>query len=157
MREEYINQFRHFWRMFEKIVSDFDAHTWIHSGFALTTPALVAFHILQSTKYYSGDSSPFVYESGRSIATDSGKLETRDLPSKEDIIYMMQSVKSNTEKWLRNIKFEADNNDYKWTGLTRLSVVLFLIRHSQFHLGEINALLNEYKNGKAEDHYANTV
>jgi hypothetical protein len=37
------------------------------------------------------------------------------------------------------------------------SVVIFIIRHSYFHLGELNALLNEYKEGKAKDNFAKNI
>lgn len=157
MRDEYIDQFRHFWRMFEEIIDDFDNKSWFQSGFALTTPARLAFHILQSTKYYINDRSQIELKTGKSIDADCSKLDDNDLPFKEDIILNIPSIKQKTDEWLQNIDFDSKNIQFNWTGKTMMSVALFLIRHSQFHMGEINALLNEYKKGNAEDHFAETL
>ena len=67
---------------------------------------------------------------------------------------MINSITEKTEHWLHSIDFLEDNKEFPWTGKTKLSVVLFLLKHSQYHLGEINALLNEDKSGKALDYFA---
>ena len=156
LKQDFINQFRHFWKTFEKIVLDFNKLSWIQSGFGLTTPAKTAYHIIKSTKYYIADQSPIVYQSGKSMTVNRNKIDISELPSIDDIVFLIPLIKENTEKWLLNINLEAENNIYIWTGKTMFSVVLFLLRHSQYHLGEMNALLNEYKKGKAEDHFVKT-
>lgn len=85
------------------------------------------------------------------------ELEQEDLPAKEDIKYIMDFLKSKTKEWLFEIDFNAENENFEWTGKTMGSVILFLIRHSQYHLGEINSLLNEYQRGSTEDYFANTL
>ncbi len=157
MRNEFISQFRHIWRMLEKFVNDFSDESWHNTGYKLTTPGRLAFHILQSTKYYINDTTPFVSINGNSIESDCPKLEENELPSRKDIVHMIHSVKFNTEEWIQEIDFKSENNDFRWTGNTMQSVVLYLIRHSQFHIGEISALLNEQKKGEAPDHFADTL
>jgi hypothetical protein len=49
--------------------------------------------------------------------------------------------------------YSAKNTAFPWAGETRLGVVIFLLRHSLYHLGELSSLLNESKHGDAEDHY----
>jgi hypothetical protein len=157
MRDEYINQFGHLWKTFKCIINDFDNKSWIQLGFGLTTPSRTAFHIIQSTKYYIQDFTPIIYKTGKSFEADTGMLKKEELPTKEDIIFIINTLKVKTEKWLLDIDFSAKNEGFEWTGKTMLSVILFLLRHSQFHLGEINSLLNEHLKGKAEDHWVNTL
>ncbi|MBI9097920.1 MAG: hypothetical protein JEY91_05560 [Spirochaetaceae bacterium] len=157
MKEEIVNQYRHFWKTYEKIVFDFDEKSWLMSGFGLTTPASLAFHILQSTKYYMKDSTAFVFQTGETCDSDCSKLNDCDLPDKEDILFLVGDVQVKSEKWLQKMVLKSENHNFGWTGKNNLSVALFLIRHNQFHLGEMNALLNEYKKGKAKDHFAEAL
>ena len=70
---------------------DFDKNLWIQSGYALTTPARTAYHIIKSAKYYIKDSFPIIYKSGKKSELKRNELENHDLPSKEDIIFMIKS------------------------------------------------------------------
>lgn len=157
MKDEYINQYRHFWRTFEKVVKDFSKEAWTGSGYELTTPVLTAYHIIKSIKFYISDLSPVKYRCGKIVNEKRENLKKADLPAKEDIIFLINNMSGKTDNWIQNIDFTKENTEFDWTGKTNLSVVLFLLKHSQYHLGEINVLLNEYKEGKAEDHFAHSL
>jgi hypothetical protein len=47
MKTEFIKQYEHTWRVFERIVKDFDNDAWLHTGRGAITPARLAFHILK--------------------------------------------------------------------------------------------------------------
>jgi hypothetical protein len=66
-------------------------------------------------------------------------------------------LQAKTEKWLSEMDFHAENRSFEWAGETKLGVVLFLLRHSVFHIGELSSLLNESKNGDAEDNYVKAL
>ena len=51
MKTEFIKQYAHTWRIFERVVKAFDQDAWIHTGYGTTTPARLAFHILQGVNY----------------------------------------------------------------------------------------------------------
>ena len=53
--------------------------------------------------------------------------------------------------------YGAENKPFEWAGETKLGVVIFLLRHSLYHIGELSSLLNESKNGAVEDHYVNAL
>jgi len=154
MREELINQFSHFWRTYKSVCNDFDIASWKNSGYGLTQPSRLALHIIQSTKYYIEDESPLKYAAGKAIEINSWDLEKSDLPELEDILFLLADIEKKTVGWLEKVDFNANNDKFPWTGKTYGSVVLFLLRHSQYHLGEMNSLLNEQLNGEAEDHFA---
>lgn len=57
------------------------------------------------------------------------------------------------EKWLTEVDYQAENKKFYWAGETQLGLVLFLLRHTLYHVGELSSLLNESKNGVADDNW----
>jgi hypothetical protein len=157
MKTEFIQQYEHTWRVFERIVKDFDNDAWIHAGRGTTTPVRIAFHILKGVKYYLEDSSTILFESGKSFEGDCWETEEEDLPSQNDIVACIDELKDKTEKWLSEMDFDSENRSFEWAGETKLGVVLFLLRHNVYHIGELSSLLNESKNGDVEDHYVKAL
>lgn len=156
-KNEFINQYGHTWRMFEKIVKDFDAEAWLQTGRGVITPARVALHILLGTQYYLEDKTPFQYPSGKPFDPKWVIIKTDDLPSQNDILEFMREMMEKTEKWLFDLAYDAENKAFPWAGETQLGVVIFLLRHNVFHIGELSSLLSESKDGVVEDHWVNAL
>ena len=157
METEFIKQYEHTWRVFERIVKDFDNDAWIHTGRGTITPVRIAFHILKGVKYYIEDSTTLLFASGKSFESNWETAPDEDLPSQNDILVCINELQAKTEKWLTEMDFHAENRSFKWAGETKLGVVLFLLRHSVYHIGELSSLLNESKNGDAEDNYVKAL
>lgn len=153
MKTELIQQYGHTWRIFEGIVKDFDQHAWLHTGRGTTMPARTAFHILKGVKYYIEDPSTIAFASGKPFDTDWTTVEEDDLPSQDDILTCIHEFKRKTEEWLSEMDLSAENKPFEWAGKTKFGVVLFLLRHNIYHLGELSSLLNESKNGAAADNW----
>jgi hypothetical protein len=153
MKDEFIKQYAHTWRIVEGIVSDFDDDSWFHTGRGTTTPVRKAFHILQSTKYYIEDSSAIVLASGEAFEGNWEMVPEEEYPSRNDILTCVSELNVKTEKWLSEMDYDGENKSFPWAGKTKLGVVIFLLRHSLYHIGELNALLEECKNGEAEDNF----
>ena len=157
MQTEFIKQYGHTWRIFERLVKDFDDEDWLHTGRGTTTPARLSFHKLKATQYYLEDSSTIFFESGKSFEGDPRTVKEGDLPSRNDILVCIDEFRGKTEKWLAEMDYHAANRAFEWAGKTKLGVVLFLSSHSLYHLGELSSLLNESRDGDAEDNYVKTV
>ena len=157
IKDEFIQQYAHSWRVFEKLVKDFDADAWLQTGRGAITPPRLALHILLGTQYYLDDKMPFQYPSGKPFEIDWQKIKTDDLPSQKDILAFIHEMMSKTEKWLIDLEYSAENLSFPWAGKTQLGVVIFLLRHSQYHIGELSSLLNESKDGGVEDHYVKAL
>jgi hypothetical protein len=153
MKDEFIRQYGHFWRVFARIVETFDAHSWVHAGRKAYSPARLAFHLVHSTSYYLKETSPMVFASGKPFDSEWTTLAAADLPSQAEILACIREWQAKTERWLTEMDFAAPNTAFDWAGKTRLGVVIFLLRHSLYHLGEMSCLLNESKNGEVEDIY----
>ena len=143
MKTELITQYAHTTRVFERIVKDFDDDAWLHTGRGPITPARLAFHILQGIKYYLEDPSTIVFASGKPFESNWETAKEENLPSQNDILACINELQVKTERWLSEMDLNSDNGAFEWAGETKLGVVLFLLRHSLYHLGELSSLLNE--------------
>ena len=157
VKAEFIKQYEHTWSVFERIVEDFDNGAWKNTGRGTTTPVRLSFHILKAVKYYLEDSGTIHFDSGKSFESNSETAQDEDLPSQKDIMICIDMFRGKTEKWLNEMDFNAEIKSFEWAGATKLGVVIFLLRHSLYHMGELSSLLNESKNGAVEDHYVNAL
>ena len=157
IKNEFINQYSHTWRIFERMVKDFDAEAWLQMGRGVISPARLALHILLGTQYYLEDRTPFKFPSGKPFDPDWETIKTDDLPSQNDILSFSREMMEKTEKWLLDLAYDAENKTFPWAGETQLGVAIFLLRHSQFHIGELSSLLNGSKDGIVEDHYVKAL
>jgi len=157
MKTEFIKQYAHTWRIFEQVVKAFDQDAWLYKGRGTTTPARLAFHILQGVKYYIEDTSTLTFASGKSFVSDWATVTEEELPSQNDLLERMDELKGKTEAWLSDMDFAAENRSFTWAGKTQLGVVLFLLRHTLYHIGELSSLLNESKKGETADNWVNTL
>jgi hypothetical protein len=157
MNTELISQYAHIWRLFERLVNDFDDTSWICTGRKATTPARLSFHILKSTKYYIEDTSTIEFASGKSFDVNCEIAREEALPSRNDIIQCIRELAKKTESWIAEMDLRSVNKAFEWAGKTRMGVVLFLLKHSVYHLGELSSLLNESRNGEAQDNFVNAL
>jgi hypothetical protein len=157
MKDLFVIQFTQFWRMFESVVSNFNSLTWKESGHGLTKPYLLAYHIIQSIKYYIDDKNDVVLLNGNILSHDIKLIDCGLLISQKEICAMVKDIQPKLEKWIQNVNLQEENTRCKWTGDKVESIILFIIRHSYFHFGEMNTLLNEYLDGKAPDYFASNI
>lgn len=153
MEEILGGQFAHTWKVFARLVRDFDADAWLDTGRGAMTPARLSYHVLESTRYYLEDTASLNFKSGKPFELDWVKCADADLPSQEDIVDAIGTFALKAECWLGERDYGAPNETFPWAGATQLALVIFLLRHSLYHLGELSALLNESKHGDVEDHY----
>lgn len=157
MKTEFIAQYEHTWRVFERLVNDFDADGWVHTGRGCITPIRLSFHILQGVKYYTQDQSITCLDSGKAFDCDWETAQVGDLPTQSEIVECIQALQGKTGQWLSAMDFAAANEAFPWAGKTNTGLALFLLRHSLWHIGELSSLLNESKNGAVEDHYVKAL
>ena len=157
MKENYIKQFEQFYRMFSEIVLAFSNDAWEKVGHSKTVPQKLSFHILQSTKFYMNDTSNFIDVNGQTGLQHDHKVEVKFEISKEDIIENIKKQSKEIMKWIEETDLENNNEQFHWTGQDMDSVVIFISRHSYYHLGELNCLLNEYLLGDGDDFFAHNI
>jgi hypothetical protein len=154
---ELITQFSHIWKVFRRLVHDFDDQTWLHTGRKVMKPARLSLHVLKSTKYYIQDDSTIIFPSGKPLALNGMTVDDSELPTRQDLIWGINEFAQKTEAWLSGMDLASPNEAFDWAGKTKLGLVIFLLKHSLFHIGEISCLLNESRNGEAEDNYVKAL
>ena len=157
MNTELIQQYEHTWRIFVRLVAAFDSAAWLHNGRGTITPARLAFHILKGVKYYIEDTSIIVCASGKSFERDWETVQDAELPSQDDILACIDDLRLKTKNWLAGMELSDTNIPFPWAGETKLGLVLFLLRHTIYHLGELSSLLNESSDGETEDHWVKAL
>lgn len=157
MKQTLIEQYRHQWRMLEATVQEFSDEAWLNTGYALTTPPLTAYHIFSAVRRYADAEMEFTRSDGSVLQERRGDLDKAVPLTRSEILANIPVFSTALESWLESINLDAPNTEHPWSGPTKGSFVLFLLRHSDYHLGELGALLNQALEGKASDHFANTV
>lgn len=157
MKDALIQQFRHQWRMLASTANEFTDETWEKTGHGLTTPPLIAYHIISAVKFYIGSDLDFRRSDDLVLKGSRSKLDENSLPSRFDITANIPVFADALESWIENQDLEAVNEKFAYTGPTIGARLLFMLRHSEYHLGELGALLNEALEGKASDHFADTL
>jgi hypothetical protein len=120
-------------------------------------PARLSFHILKATKYYLEDSAAITFTSGKPFHVDCATAKREALPSRMDIIHCIREFAQKTECWISDMDLSSINQAFEWAGKTKLGLVIFLLKHTVYHLGELSSLLNESKNGETEDNYVKAL
>jgi hypothetical protein len=156
MIENSMRLFEQFFRMIRDIVGEFTDESWFASGHKLTRPPLLAYHILKSTKYYTADSGEFLRADGTALASDYQAAEA-DRITRGEILANLERHEAALKDWILRTELGAGNEKYPWTGKDMESVLLFIVRHGYFHLGEMSALLNETLAGDAADNFAQNI
>lgn len=153
IQTEFSARFAHTFRLYERLMTSFDDAAWLYTGRGMITPARLSLHLNQSIKYYLEDGGipdnltwPFWLDA-----------EEDELPSPAELVAALPALVAQTEAWLDSRDFAAKNESFPWAGETQLGVVIFLLQHTLFHIGELSSLLNESKNGHAPDNFAGTL
>lgn len=157
MKNEFVSQFNHTWRVFAGIVKDFDEDSWLNQGAGSLKPARISVHILQGVKYYIEDLSTIIFLSGKKFDVNLKFIKDEEIPLQPDILACIDEFRIKTEIWLTEVDFQVENNKFSWAGKTKLGQVLFLLKHTLYHIGELSSLLNESKNGVAEDNWVKAL
>jgi hypothetical protein len=157
MLNDLLRQYAHTWRVLARLANDFDPSAWLHSGHGAMSPARLSWHILQSQFAYMQNPAPVAFASGRAMQGEWSTTPESDLPTQADVLQALEVLQTATRDWLAARDLGAENPAFPWAGSTHFGVALFTLRHSQYHLGELSALLNESKGGVVEDHYVQAV
>jgi len=153
IRSDLAQQYSHLWEHFRRLVRDFDDSTWTSVGPAYLRPARVSLHILGAAKYYLGAKGFRYFTSGKAFDLEWTIAEESLLPDQADLLAAIGVFEEQTKLWISETSFEEENVEFPWCGKSRLAVVTYLLRHSHYHVEELNLLLQLSKNGQATDHW----
>ena len=147
VKEEFSAQFDQTWSIFTEIVGSFPDDSWTSYGVGYVVPARVAYHALLGVEYYIEYKSNWGNRTGR----DWSSMATTLLPSQEDIQEYAEDLSTSLNQWLSRLDLDAENKRFEWAGKTQSGVLIFLLRHTMYHIGELNGLLYALTDGTIDD------
>jgi uncharacterized damage-inducible protein DinB len=132
-------QYDRVWGTFRDAISKLSDPQWRTSECDWLAPIRLAYHLVETAEFYSLSSPK---DGAEPLDWDSGA--TDQLPSQAQLLAYIDRVQPMVREWLTTCSDEAflsSETEFDWTGGTRLDRAIYSLRHSQHHLGQINAEL----------------
>jgi len=131
-------QYRAAWSMLRDAVERFPDAEWRTGEVELLVPARVACHVVETADYYfraPGEAFAF----GGRFGVDWETGDRASLPDQDQVLAYLEAVWRKGEAWLSlpsELLLEPDPV-YGDEGMTRIDRLLYLLRHTHHHVGEL--------------------
>ncbi len=135
-------QFDRMWGTLREAIPRMSDAQWRQSDCDWLAPVRLAYHLVETADFYRGESSRGF--GWGSLGGDWEDSPVDALPTQAEVRALLDRVEPLVRAWLTetaDADFLTAEEDFAWTGGTRLDRALYLLRHSQHHLGQINAEL----------------
>jgi len=132
-------QYDRVWEMLRDAISQLSDEQWRTSDCEWLAPIRLAYHLVETAEFYRFDDPQ---EATEPLNWDEGPTEA--LPSQAELLAYLDRVQSMVREWLTaggEGEWLRPDDKYEWTGGTRLDRAVYSLRHSQHHVGQINAEL----------------
>lgn len=131
------------WDMLGEAVTRFPAEQWARDVEGALAPARVAYHVLETAEYYFG-SRQQGFPWGARFGADWETATPEALPTPAQVIAYLEEIRALSRRWLADAGDEtmlAPDPVYAAEGMSRLDRALYVLRHTQHHVGELCGLL----------------
>lgn len=98
-------------------------------------------HLLETIEYYTGNKPSDQFPWGQRLGVDWENAQAEHVPDKK----AMRAYQKDLERFVRDMLGSKTDQDlatpetiHPWTGRTCLGKLLYLMRHTQQHIGDIN-------------------
>lgn len=144
---ELLAQYMHTWKMLNQLVGQISDAEWDAAAPDYLQPARLALHIMLSAEFYTDQMSPMRERFPRQW----DEFHSEHIPDRVSFRAYAQRVQKGAGGWLLSESLDTLEERFPWAGTTRRSVAVFLLRHSLYHMGEMNAMLFRSSNGVTAD------
>ena len=134
------------WKQWRKAITDIPDQHWRHGDVDFLIPARHALHVINTVDGYARDSQPESWNGLAEVqfgrALDWEGTPADELPGQQECLAYLEVVRQRTRVWLEGLGDEgllAPQEAFPWTGPNILSRMIYVIRNSQDHTGQLNA------------------
>lgn len=136
-------QFTRGWGTLREVITVFPEDCWRAGERSRDVPARWAIHTVETADFYLR-SSPEGFPWRARFGVDWEAALPKDLPLQPDVLAYLDEVQRRMNAWLPKAADDellAENRAFPWTGGTVLGRMLYLLRHNQHHIGQLNEML----------------
>ena len=138
------DQWTRTWLMWEEMIQNIPDEQWARGDMDYLIPARHLIHVTVGEDVFSGDTPLAKSDETKWFGVTAWETAPSELPGKQVALSSLAVFKSTVEARLSLLTDEdllEPEQVHPWTGQTRMSKMLFSLRHTQHHLGEVNAEL----------------
>ena len=136
------------WKQWRKAIVDIPAEHWKTVDIDYLIPARHALHVINTVDGYcrnaQAESWNGLTESHFGRPLDWEGTPAGELPDQAECLAYLEAVRQHTQSWLSDLGDRgllAPQQAFPWTGPNVLSRMIYVIRNSQDHTGQLNAEL----------------
>jgi len=136
------DHYRRAYVMWEEVVGNIPDEEWRRAEIDQMIPARHLVHVLICDDVFTADIPFDQYDGLRLFGTREWHTPPETLPDRETALRKLAEVREMVaERFARfdDAALLAPETAHPWTGETRLAKLLYELRHSQHHVGEVNA------------------
>jgi hypothetical protein len=144
-----VGQWSRVWDMWEELIRTIPDDEWARGEPGYLTPARHAIHVLDCAYVLTGDFDLDQYDPakwfGAEVQASPFDIPSKILWSKEKALAKLAETRAILDE--RGMSFEASTlfepeTAHPWAGPTRMAKMLYGLRHTQHHLGAVEAELS---------------
>lgn len=139
------DQWARVWDMWEEMIRTIPDDEWTTGDVDYLIPARHLVHVVVCVDLFTADTPFDQYDPTELFGGGSWGMSPEELPSKETALAKLTDTRAAVKERLAKLDDAALLELEKlcaWTGRTRMCKMLYVIRHTQHHLGEVNAELS---------------
>lgn len=146
-----LSQFDRTWEMLRCSIERLTDEQWRTAPNERMVPARWAYHAIRSADGYAGESR----ESSVLVGLEGINWETAApaaLPGRQDLLAYLDKVAAKMRARISSLSEEEllGPTGFPWTGESILEQMIYTLRHTQYHLGELAAALRFHGADQAE-------
>jgi hypothetical protein len=138
------DQFQRQWKTLRDLVSDLPDEQWKTGEIFHLVPARLIYHILAGTEVYARSTSYEEYKSRQIFTLDWEVAPSEELPARNKTIAHIENMQKAVGAWLESLGDEGlveSDEGFEWAGSRKIGRAVYLLRHTQNHIGELNSEL----------------
>ncbi len=124
--------------MFREAVEVFPAADWKIADTDYQRPAGVAYHVIETIAFYTGDTPADKFNWGARFSCDWEDPDSTKLPAQHEILGYLDDVWAKGKAWIIAQDLAQPEPLFKWSGQHLLGRMLYLLRHIQHHTAEMS-------------------
>lgn len=131
------DQFHRALGMFREAVQAFPGEEWRKGDIDYLRPAGLAYHVLETIDFYSGDRPGEEFPWGGRFGVGWEESRSERLPSQEQVLAYLDEMEAKLEDWFEKSDLLSGEATFLWTGETMLGRAAYMLRHTQHHVAEL--------------------